>query len=102
MPKDTYERVFAHLFGPGLEGSRRVNEHYQKNSVLKLVGERSVDELKKVRYWVDCGDDDFLTVGNTELHIALRKKQIPHEYRVREEAHNWTYWRTGLVDAWHL
>ena len=99
MPNDTYERVFAHLLGPGLEGDKRLNEHYQKNSVLKLIEGKSAEDLKKVRYWIDCGDDDFLTVGNAELHIALRKKQVPHEYRVREGAHNWTYWRTGLTDA---
>ncbi len=99
MPQETYDRVFAHLFGPSLEGDKRLNEHYAKNSILKLIEDKPADELKKVRYWIDCGDDDFLTVGNAELHIALRKKQVPHEYRVREGAHNWTYWRTGLVDA---
>jgi len=52
-----------------------------------------------VRYWIDCGDDDFLTKGNSLLHVALIDKGVPHEYRVRDGAHNWTYWRTGIVDA---
>src|SRR5215204_1812796 len=30
--------------------------------------------LKRVRYWIDCGDNDFLTTGNARLHIALVKK----------------------------
>jgi enterochelin esterase-like enzyme len=60
---------------------------------------KTADELKKVRYWIDCGDDDFLTNGNCLLHIALNKKAVPHEYRVRDGAHNWTYWRTGITDA---
>lgn len=52
-----------------------------------------------MRYWIDCGDDDFLTIGNAQLHIALIKKQVPHEFRMRDGAHNWTYWRTGVIDA---
>ena len=64
-----------------------------------MVNDKSADDLKKVRYWIDCGDDDFLTKGNCLLHIALSDKEIPHEYRVRDGAHNWTYWRTGITDA---
>lgn len=60
---------------------------------------KSADELKKVRYWIDCGDDDFLTKGNCLLHIMLTDKKVPHKYCVRDSAHNWTYWRTGIVDA---
>ena len=60
---------------------------------------KSADDLSKVRYWIDCGDDDFLTKGNSLLHIALVDKKVPHEYRVRDGAHNWTYWRTGITDA---
>ena len=59
----------------------------------------AADDLKKVRYWIDCGDDDFLSRGNSLLHVALIDKGVPHEYRVRDGAHNWTYWRTGIVDA---
>jgi enterochelin esterase-like enzyme len=57
------------------------------------------DKLKSVRIYIDCGDDDYLTIGNAMLHVALTEKKIPHEYRVRDGAHNWTYWRTGLVDG---
>jgi enterochelin esterase-like enzyme len=49
-----------------------------------------------VRWYIDCGDDDFLFEGNSLLHIALRKKEIAHEFRVREGGHTWSYWRTAL------
>ena len=26
----------------------------------------------------------------------MKKKEIPHEYRVRDGRHNWTYWREAL------
>ena len=58
-----------------------------------------IDELKSVRYWIDCGDDDPLSKGNSLLHIALMEKKVPHEFRIRDGGHNWTYWRTGITDA---
>jgi enterochelin esterase-like enzyme len=33
--------------------------------------------------------------GNSLAHI-MRKKNIPHEFRIRDGAHNWTYWRAAL------
>lgn len=99
MPDNNWDRTFAQLYGRGLKGKERLNNSWYNNSVLKMVENKSADELKKVRYWIDCGDDDFLTKGNCLLHIALTEKKVPHEFRVRDGAHNWTYWRTGITDA---
>ena len=99
MADDSWNRTFAQLFGRGLKGKDRMNTAWYNNSVLKIVENRSADDLRKVRYWIDCGDDDFLTKGNCLLHIALTEKRVPHEFRVRDGAHNWTYWRTGITDA---
>ncbi|MFB6273919.1 MAG: hypothetical protein ABEL51_13595 [Salinibacter sp.] len=52
--------------------------------------------LESVRWYVDCGDDDFFYEGNSRLHIILRNREIPREYRVRDGAHNWTYWRNHI------
>jgi S-formylglutathione hydrolase FrmB len=99
MPEKSWTNTFGQLYGRGLKGQERLNKSWYDNSVLKLVEQKSADELKKVRYWIDCGDDDFLTKGNCLLHIALTDKKVPHEYRVRDGAHTWTYWRTGITDA---
>src|SRR6476659_5815627 len=99
MPDGNYDFVFGQLFGRGLKGKDRLSKTFYDNSPLKIIETKSVDDLKKVRYWIDCGDDDFLTKGNCLLHILLTDKKVPHEYRVRDGAHNWTYWRTGIVDA---
>jgi len=99
QPDDNYEHVFGQLFGRGLKGKDRLNKDWQANSVLNLVQNKTADELSKVRYWIDCGDDDFLTIGNSMLHIALTEKKVPHEFRMRDGAHNWTYWRTGITNA---
>jgi enterochelin esterase-like enzyme len=99
MPDADYNFIFAQLFGRGLKGTERLSKSFYDNSPLKIAETKSADDLKKVRYWIDCGDDDFLTKGNCLLHILLTDKKVPHEYRVRDGAHNWTYWRTGIVDA---
>lgn len=99
MPDKNYENTFGQLYGRGLKGKDRLNKDWYKNSTLKIIETKTADELKKVRYWIDCGDDDFLTKGNCLLHIALTEKKVPHEYRVRDGAHTWTYWRTGITDA---
>lgn len=99
MPDDRFEPTFGPLFGKGLKGKDRLTKSWYDNAILKIVETKSADDLRKVRYWIDCGDDDFLTNGNSLLHIALNNKRVPHEFRVRDGAHNWTYWRTGIVDA---
>lgn len=98
-PDVQYEAVFGKLFGRGLKGNDRLNQAWYSNSALKIAADKPLAELRKVRYWIDCGDDDFLTKGNCLLHIALIEKGVPHEYRVRDGAHTWTYWRTGIIDA---
>ncbi len=99
MPDAVYERILGPLFGRGLKGGDRVNAVMNANSPLKIVATKSADELKKVRYWIDCGDDDGLSKGNCLLHIALADKGVPHEFRVRDGAHTWTYWRSGIIDG---
>ncbi len=98
-PDDRWNVVLGPLFGRDLKGKDRLTPTWYKNSVLKLVADKSTAELSKVRYWIDCGDDDGLSVGNCLLHIALMQKKVPHEFRIRNGAHNWTYWRTGITDA---
>ena len=102
QPDQNYANVFARVFGRNLKANDRLTNQWYSNSVLDIVANKSADDLKKVRYWIDCGDDDFLTKGNCLLHIALTDKHVPHEFRVRDGAHNWTYWRTGITDALHF
>jgi S-formylglutathione hydrolase FrmB len=98
-PDNYWENVFGQLYGRGLKGNDRINKSWQSYSILNMVQNKTTDELKTVRYWIDCGDDDFLTKGNCLLHIALTEKKVPHEFRTRDGAHTWTYWRTGIIDG---
>jgi len=92
--------VLGDLYGKkDLVGKSRLTDHYAKNSILKIIETANPDELKKVRYYIDCGDEDFLIKGNMALHSALIDKKIPHEFRVRDGVHNWSYWRIALPEV---
>jgi S-formylglutathione hydrolase FrmB len=99
MPDSEWKKVFGQVFDTTLKGKERLNKAWYENSILQLVKAKQADDLAKVRYWIDCGDDDFLTSGNCLLHLSLTEKKVPHEFRMRDGAHNWTYWRTGITDA---
>lgn len=86
------------VYGPG-SGEARLTEHLLSYNPIRLAETVDAEKLKSVRIYLDCGDDDYLTIGNAMLHIALTKRQIPHEYRVRDGAHAWSYWRSGLLEA---
>lgn len=75
---------------------KEIEEWRAYHSAPDLVKNLPAKDLKSVKWYIDCGDDDFLYEGNSLVHIAMKKKEIPHEYRVRDGAHNWTYWRESL------
>jgi S-formylglutathione hydrolase FrmB len=92
--------VLGDIYGKKeLTGRNRLTDHYNKNSVLKIIETGNTEEIKKVRFFIDCGDEDFLIKGNMALHSIMIDKKIPHEFRVRDGEHNWTYWRTSLPDV---
>lgn len=78
---------------------REVEEYFRKHSVLELIAQLPDDQKKAVRWYIDCGDDDFLYEGNSLVHIAMRKKEIPHEFRIRDGGHSWSYWRKALPEV---
>lgn len=76
-----------------------VENYFKRYSVLHLIDQLPDDQKNSVRWFIDCGDDDFLFEGNSLVHIAMRKREIPHEFRIRDGGHTWTYWRNSLPDV---
>lgn len=101
MPEENWDNVFGPPYGKN-KGETRVTDHLKKNWILSLVNDAQADDLKKVKYYIDCGDKDFLIKGNMELHSILIDKKVPHEFRVREGIHNWDYWRTALPEVFNF
>ena len=91
------EETKAWLEQRNLKGTdEQIEAYYKRHSALALVEAMPEDQKKSVRWYIDCGDDDFLYEGNSLIHIAMRKKEIPHEFRIHNGGHTWTYWRTAL------
>lgn len=79
-----------------LKSDAEAETYFKRHSVVELVNQVPDDQKKAVRWYIDCGDDDFLYEGNSLVHIAMRKKEIPHEFRVQDGGHTWSYWRNAL------
>ena len=73
-----------------------IESYVRRHNAVALIEDLPEEEISSVRWFIDCGDDDFLFEGNALVHIALRKRNIPHEFRIRDGGHTWTYWRDSL------
>lgn len=65
-------------------------------TLLRNLDEKGLAAARSVRWWVDCGDDDFLYTCNIEFYKLMRERQIPIQYRMRDGGHTWRYWQTAL------
>jgi len=70
--------------------------YFDRHQALRQLELNDPEDVKTVKWFFDCGDDDFLYEGNSLVHIAMKKMEIPHEFRIRDGSHNWTYWRASL------
>lgn len=79
-------------------GSRDENiEVWKKHTVLSLVPSLKPNQLNII---IDCGVDDFFIEANRELHNALLKYKIPHDYTERPGRHVHPYWKNSI--RYHL
>ena len=68
-------------------------------ALLRGMTAEQLDGVRSVRWWVDCGDDDFLWKCNVDFYTLMRERDIPLQYRMRDGSHTWRYWQTVLPDA---
>jgi enterochelin esterase-like enzyme len=92
-------KAFLERYYKEKNSEEEIKRYYQQYSALNLIETLPVEQIKSIRWYIDCGDDDFLFEGNSLIHIAMRKKEIPHEFRIRDGGHSWNYWRTALPEV---
>ena len=63
---------------------------------VENADEETVGKLKTVKWFFDCGDDDFLLKRSVDIHYKMNEKGIKNELRVRDGWHSWEYWHTAL------
>ncbi len=68
-------------------------------TILEKSPKEKLDRIKWIRWYISCGDDDFLSVTNCLLHNTLLQHQVGHEFRMKDGSHSWTYWRMELPEV---
>ena len=79
-----------------------VSQSVREHSALKFIDEAdeaTLEKLRTVKWFIDCGDDDFLLDLSTGLHQKMRDRKVKSELRVHNGVHNWEYWHLALRDA---
>lgn len=78
-------------------GQYKGNEDvWTSHSVISLIPDATPGQ----NIIVDCGIDDFFAEVNQNVHDALVKAKIPHDYYSRPGRHTWDYWRNAVL--YHL
>ena len=75
-----------------------VREHSAIDFVTN-ADSQTVEKLRKINWFVDCGDDDILFDVNILFYQVMRTAQIPCQLRIHDGAHNWQYWHLALYKA---
>ena len=96
-----WNEQWGRLFGgTGITGSQRITAYYRQNSPLPMLAEQDVTQWKGLKIFLDCGDDEqTLAFSNEALHKILSERGIPHEYRVGDGGHSFSYWREALPNG---
>ncbi len=79
-----------------------LNKSVTENSCINFVNnadDNTKEALRSIKWYVDCGDDDFLLDRNIEFMQAMRRAGIPMQFRVRDGGHTNEYWHTALFTA---
>jgi enterochelin esterase-like enzyme len=77
---------------------KTLREWYIKYDAISYFENLPANTESKTRWYIVCGDDDRLSTNHALLHIAMKSKGIPHEFRIHNGAHDWSYWRTVLPE----
>jgi len=96
-----WDDQWGRLFGePGFIDTARITDYYRKNSPFHLLSQMKPVDFKNLHIFMDNGDkEQTLCRSNEELHILMRNREIPHEYRVRNGGHSFEYWCSSLPNS---
>jgi len=96
-----WDEQWGRLFGAqGLKGRERITEYYKQNSPFYIIPQVPPSDYKNYHIYIDNGDkEETLCRSNEELHILMRNLNFPHEFRVREGGHSFSYWCSALPNA---
>lgn len=82
-----------------VKSDSKMTEWFKQYNTIELIKTMPENQKKAVRWYIDCGDDDYLYQGSSTLHTEMRNNNIPHEFRIRNGDHSWAYWRESLPEV---
>ena len=87
--------------GPGQQKDKHyyVCEAVKEHSTLRFVeqaDDATKEKMRTVKWFFDCGDDDFLFDQSVKMHQLMRAARVHDELRIRNGVHNWEYWHQAL------
>lgn len=99
-----WDEQWGRLFGAvGVTGEGRLTDYYKQHSPFHIFAQQDLNKLKELKIYIDNGDDEeTLCRSNEELHMLLRDRNFPHEFRVRNGGHEFQYWRDALPNGLHF
>ena len=74
---------------------KSVHEHSAIDFVVN-ADESTLEKLRTVKWFFDCGDDDFLFDLSVKIYQEMRNRKVKAELRVRDGWHCWEYWHQAL------
>ena len=72
---------------------------YEFTRIFPEMSDEKLAQIAQVRWFLDCGDDDYLLDGTLTLFTQMRSKGVPVELRVRNGAQTKDYWIESLPIA---
>ena len=75
--------------------SKAVHDH-SALAFIDNADDATIDQLRTVKWFFDCGDDDGLMDLSVSLFQKMRARGLRSELRVRNGVHNWEYWHQAL------
>ena len=63
---------------------------------IENADDATLEKLRTVKWFIDCGDDDFLLDLSLKLYQEMRNRGVKAELRVRDGWHCWEYWHQAL------
>lgn len=63
---------------------------------IRQADSQTIEKMKTISWYVDCGDKDFLVEKNREFVAAMKQAGIPLKLQYRPGKHSWQYWHSGL------
>ena len=75
--------------------SKAVHDH-SALAFIDNADDATIEKLRTVKWFFDCGDDDGLMDLSVSLFQKMRDRGLRSELRVRNGVHNWEYWHQAL------